>query len=383
MVKKLLIALFVIVLFVILAGSVSLFLVAVDKPEGTQEIRAVLHGSACRSSAELADLLLKSVYDEHNLPSLSAAVGVGGELVWSGAIGYADLVNEIPADTQTVYRIGSISKSLSATAFMRLREQGAIELDTRFNEVVDDYWPENATFTMRQLLSHQAGIRHYASPSETFSNVDYSTTRDAAAIVEQDALVFQPGTDFQYSTYGYTLLSLAMERASGRSLSQIMTDEVFAPASMQSTRLEMGDADDASSAYLSVAGLNMEAPDVNLSYKYAGGGILSTPSDVVRFGNALLGEALLASRSVELLWTPVVSGKGKPAPDGYALGFRNAEDQTGRFVHHGGVSVGGYSFLLIYPVRQVVVAVVSNVMPLGGAYDRYALAKGLAEAFLR
>src|SRR5690606_37662431 len=137
--------------------------------------------------------------------------------------------------------------------------------------------------------------------------------RAAAAIVENDALLFTPGTDFSYSTYGYNLLASAMESAAAQPFEKVMSDEVFTPIGMTFTQFEKADSiNEESSAepYIQLGELLIEAPEVNLSDRYAGGGFVSTPSDLVKFGNALLGAEFLSSESKNILWTLVPLADG-------------------------------------------------------------------------
>ena len=239
-------------------------------------------------------------------------------MVWEGVIGYSDVKKHKLADHNTKYRIGSVSKAITATAVMRMQEKNMLSIEDSFNRYVEDYPHENSMFTLRQLLTHQGGVRHYNTYlSENFSRTEYSTTREAASIVENDALLFTPGKDFHYSTYGYTLLSLAMESAYSAPFEKIMYDEIFMPAGMVDTEFDKGESASSSNRatpYIDAMGTLYPSPEVNLSYKYAGGGFLSTASDMVRFGNTLLSDTLLNTGSKELMWTPVALDNGDMNP---------------------------------------------------------------------
>lgn len=109
---------------------------------------------------------------------------------------------------------------------------------------------------------------------------------------------------------------------------------------------------------------------------------MSTPSDMVRFANSLLNNNLITVDSKETMWTPVALNNGEMNPENYALGFRVGQDDLGRFVHHGGRSIGGYSFLLIYPDLDFVVAFSTNITPSGNYFDRLQEAKKVARLFV-
>ena len=375
-----------VILIVLIAGTFGyIYSITVERPVAPGPLHSELYNTGYQQAAKEADQWLLHLYKSNQIPSLSAAVGVKGELVWAGAVGYKNLQESQPVAIDTQYRIGSISKPFTSVAALRLQEKGFLDINKTFNS----YWPEfskgSAEYSVKQLMSHQAGIRHYRSMVENFKNTDYPTTHMAAEIVEHDPLLCSPGDCFNYSTYGYTLLALAMEQAAKSSFEEILFHELIIPLNLESTRLDSPRAhaeNNVAETYLFQAERLLQAPEVNLSYKYAGGGLLSTPSDVVKFGNALLTNNILSSASKKLLWEPGVLSDGSMNPDGYALGFRVGEDEFGRFIHHGGMSVGGTSFFIIYPKSDIVVAFASNVAPLDSGINRYIEAKKLFQIFM-
>lgn len=364
-----------------------LFSIKVDRPAGDIDPISVLHKEKFKDKAIQAEKWLETVYQRHEVPSFSVSVGVQGTLAWESVIGYSDLDNKIRADQSTQYRIGSVSKPITAAAIMRMQDKGILDIDRDYDTYVKGYPPQNSGFTLKQLMTHQGGVRHYLNPlTEGYSNKEYSSRREAASIVENAPLLFAPGEGFHYSTYGYTLLALAMESVYSKPFEEIMDKEIFTPIGMASTTFDKVDEsspDNVAIPYLHVGESLYQSPNVNPSYSYAGGGYRSTPSDLVRFGNALLTDSFLKPASREAIWSPVALRNGEMNPQNYALGFRVGEDDLGRFVHHGGIGVGGYSFLLIYPEKEVVVALAANVTPSGNSFDRLKEAKKIARLFAR
>lgn len=385
MLKKLFLG--VVALIVILIVIVALYVISINaaRPDVAPDVSSNLYQAAFQSAGVEADNWLRSVYANNQLPSMSAAVGINGDLVWAGAIGYADLDEKVPASSDTRYRIGSISKSITAAAVMRMSEKGTLDINSPFNVYVKDFPEANTGYTIKHLLSHQAGIRHYAKGfSENYNTKEYASTNAAASIVKNDALLFTPGAGFNYSTYGYNLLALAMESATSLSLEEIMTRDVFVPNGMSATHFDNANlpaAAHTAEPYLVIGNSLFEAPAANLSDRYAGGGYLSTPTDLVKFGNALIGNHFLAEESKKTLWTPVPLADGAMNPENYALGYRVGQDEMGRFVHHGGMSIGGYSFLIIYPDLGIVMAFASNFTPMESPFDRLGEAKKVVQFF--
>jgi serine beta-lactamase-like protein LACTB, mitochondrial len=325
-----------------------------------------------RAQERLAELRRVGGY-----PSVSVAVAVGGEVVWLEAQGYADLEAKAKAAIETPYAVGSVSKSLTAAVAMRLFDQGRLDLDKDVRAYVPAFPKKAYPVTARQLLSHQAGIRHYRfefSPptfSDFGSNTQFETVGDSLKLFSDDPLSFEPDTSFQYSTYGYTLLSAVIEGAAGRPFLEVMQAELFDPLAMTASgsddklRPVAGRARD----YQNVARDEhvVGVPETNSSNKWAGGGFRSTPQDLARFGIALLDGQVVSAEAREPMFTPRKLKNGKVNPQDYGLGFRidTISDpaypgRSWRAVHHGGVAVGSQAMLVLLPEERVVVALSAN-----------------------
>ena len=232
-------------------------------------------------------------------PGAQIAVSRAGRIVWSESFGCADVELDVPVASDTRLRIGSVSKPLTAAALGLLVEEGRLDLDRPVQAYVPDFPRKAWPITTRQLAGHLAGIRHYEA-GEFDIRDHYDTVRAGLAIFEKDALIFEPGTKFSYSSYGWNLISAVIEGASGEPFLAFMQKRVFAPAGMTHTaaddptpivpgRARFYTRDDSTGAVRNAA-------YVDNSYKWAGGGFLSTAEDLVAFGNALLEGRLLEAR---------------------------------------------------------------------------------------
>lgn len=369
-------------LLVLLLGTGWLFLKVERRPADAPLVSAPMPGAPIGMDGG-AVAWMAELYRDSGVPSMTAAVGLKGQLLWAGAIGHADLSGAVPATPETRYRIGSISKPITAITAMRLYERGAIDINAPFATYVPDFPFAPAGYSLKQLLSHQAGIRHYGGMAETWSDTPYSTTRDAAAIFAADPLLFPPGTGFTYSSHGYTLVALALEKATGQGFETLVQGEVLGPTGMARTGLDHKGATAAKDArgYMRVGGLLFPVFADDLSNRYAGGGFRSTAIDLAALGNALTAGALLQPATRDLLWTPVPLADGSMNPERYAMGFRAGEDELGRFVHHGGTANGGSAMLLIYPDLGLTIAICTNDSAGDAAFDRLAAARRLARLF--
>jgi serine beta-lactamase-like protein LACTB, mitochondrial len=359
-------------------GIVVLLVSRIERlPEGVLPTNAELMDPRFEAAGEFALTELTRAQGSRHFPSLSLAVGVDGEIVWAGAVGYADVRALTPATPRTRYHIASVSKALTTAALGKLLIQGEIDLETPFRELVPDY-PEKAyEFTIGQLQTHSAGIRHHTSLFHVLNQNDYRSVREAATGVERDPLLYEPGTRNSYSTPGYTLLALAMERAAAKPYLLLMEDLVFSPLSMADTFADTKDrpAERVATPYVLAGDVALRAPPFNNSDKWAGGGFLSTPSDMVRFGNALLEGPFLPEE-----WRSVVLREVSRDEASRYFPAMLLEDETyseGARLTSGGTGWGGRASLQIYVDKGVVIAYATNTRPLdntgpGIDFDRIA-----------
>src|SRR5437899_2708143 len=169
------------------------------------------------------------------IPGVQVAVAVNGKLVWSEGFGYADAERKKPVTRETQFRIGSVSKPLTATAVALLYEQGKVDLDAPVQRYVPSFPDKGYPITTRQLAGHLAGIRHYKD-QEFFLNRRFATVLDGLAIFQDDSLLFPPGTRFSYSSYGWNLVAAVVEGASGDDFLHYMSTHVFRPKSVSGPR---------------------------------------------------------------------------------------------------------------------------------------------------
>ena len=285
-----------------------------------------------------------------------------GQVVWSEGIGMADLEQDVPVTTTIRFRVGSVSKSLTSVALGRLDEMGRLDWDAPIQRYVPAFPAKRYPITVRQVAGHLAGIRHYRE-GEFENRKHYAGVTEGLEIFAADSLLFEPGTQFEYSSYGYNLLSAVIEGASGEPFLRFMQEQVFDPAGMTHTVAEEPDSViPGRGRYYTRAdstGPVINAPYVDNTYKWASGGFVSTAEDLARFGQRLLEGQLLRKQTRDLLWTSMQTSDGKPTE--YGLGWTVDTDSLGRRrVRHSGGSVGGTAQLVIYPDERLIVALLVN-----------------------
>lgn len=331
-----------------------------------------------------ARVVVRELISTHQIPGFSVAVARDGAIVWSETFGLADVEQRVPVTTLTRFRLGSVSKVVTAAGLARLVEEGRLDLDAPIQRYVPGFPKKQWPITTRQLASHTAGIRHYLNTD--FGGVlrgapHFPTVTSSLAIFQDDALLFEPGTTYGYSTYGWTLISAVIEGASKKEFLAYMQEAVFDPLSLRGMS---PDHPDAIVPYRTrfyardAAGVIVHASHVDNSYKWAGGGFVSTADDLVRFGSAHLQPGFLRQQTLD-----VVFGPRSTMPDNVSrvgLGWRMGADGQGRRIwHHAGTIEGGRSVLMMWPDSKVVVALLANSLVQFGEPD----AQRVGSAFIR
>jgi CubicO group peptidase (beta-lactamase class C family) len=336
-----------------------------------------------------AEARLESTFNSHRAPAMTEAVASQGRIVFSRSRGLADVENQVPASAATVYDIGSVSKVLTAVAVMQLVEQRRVGLDDPIQKYVPAFPEKFAPITIRHLMTHTSGIRHYRNTDfpGTADNENlrpYASLEDAITIFKDDPLLFSPGMYFLYTSYGVNLLQGVVEKASGASFEEYMRRHVWSPAGMASTQFDVPAriVPHRARSYVTGDGQIRNVPYGDLTYKFASGGMMSTAEDLVRFASALNAGKLLRPETRAAMWTPRTGlmefRDGKPT--GVAIGtqallWRVAHDDAGRrFVYHCGSVQQFQTCLVNYPDRDLAVAILANSFDSTGWKENLAVA---------
>lgn len=330
-----------------------------------------------RSPRVRAAAHLEELWRTSGVPSVSMAIGYNGELVFAKSRGYADLDNLVAATPSTVYNVGSISKVITAVAIMQLVERGEVDLDDPIRNYVPAYPDKGTPITLRQIMTHTSGIRHYRSGERITPYGPYETFEEALAIFEGDPLLFEPGRYYHYSSFGVNLLQGVIENVTGLSFEEYMSRHVWRPVGMLRTavddpsRIVPGRA----RGYEIVDGGYENHPYEDATYKYPSGGMLSTVEDLVRFGIGLNHGYLLSRSTLDEMFEPQFESLRRFAEDGdhrpitrwqQALLWRERKDDAGRsFRYHCGTVKGFNACLVDYFEEDLVVAIANNAEAIG------------------
>lgn len=322
--------------------------------------------------------LLAQHREKIHAPAISAAVAVDGKIVWTGAVGWENIEQQIPATDRTQFRIGSTSKAVTATLLAKFVQEGKIDLDKPLSNYMSDLPnPQWKNITPRQLASHSSGLPDYL---DNYGDVwgmyylfkldkRYTSVRESLEVFDDTSLLFTPGSQFHYASFNTVLQSVVLESVAGEPFLSAMHNNIFKPLGMNATNAEyaLSQANSLATFYWNKDGTHPEFrvwQKVDLSHRLAGGGFISTPSDMATLGSAWLNDDFIALQTRALFWQPQKLTDGSINPQKYALGWRWAEYDDGKGIisnaNHGGVSRGSQSWLMVIPERNMVVAVMIN-----------------------
>src|SRR6185312_15552489 len=280
---------------------------------------------------------LRAFMQKRQIPGLSIAVGWRGQTIWAEAFGVSDLTGKTPLTTDSVFPLGSTSKALTSLALGKLVEEKKLDLDAPIQTYVP-YFPEKAyPLTPRLLAGHLSGLRDYDMKTEYYNARAFSSVRESITVFQGDPLLFEPGTQYAYSAYNFVLLSAALEGASGTDFLTLMKDRIFDPLGLQRTGPDRRPAEMPGLVTCYIAGLfgnPVPATPMNVSNKWSAGGFVSTSSEMVRIGNALLQGKIVRPETLILLTTPQKLKNGKDSGAGYGMGWRSGHRNlplSGRF----------------------------------------------------
>ncbi|MDH4334023.1 MAG: beta-lactamase family protein [Chloroflexota bacterium] len=296
-------------------------------------------------------------------PGAAVAVAVHGEVVWAAAFGLADTEAGVPACPETAFRVGSVSKSITAAALARLLDAGAIDLDSTVGDLLPDLPRELHSITVAQLGHHQSGIRHYRTSGEVVNRQHFDSVAAGLSIFAGSPLLFEPGTSSSYSSYGYNLLGALLEAVTGDDYGSLVERQVLDVVGMISTTPDDASVQPPARARpyerLAVAQV-VPAPVADLSDRLPSGGWSASASDLARLGAALLDDSFISPDAQDALFADAALPDGETT--GYGIGFEVACNPPGPcLAMQTGAVVGGSALLLIDRANGVVAAIVMNV----------------------
>ncbi len=294
------------------------------------------------------------------------SIGIAkGDLAWTGGFGFRDVERRLRATPRTTYRTASITKCFTATAVMQLVEAGKVSLDDDIRTWVPEFPAKPWPITVRQLLGHLGGVSHYKDPAKENRSILRMNTAQALGIFKDWPLVFEPGTEFTYSSYGYNLLWALVEHASGMPFGEYLQKNVFAPAGMAHAALDdfrTRDAWQAVGYRVGPEGL-AHSYRLDVSSRLGGGGGRASVVDLLAFGRAVMASTLVKPETTRMMQVPMETRDGRLTD--YGMGFATYPLRGHYLVAHAGGQPETSTFLLLIPAEHLAIALEMNVEDQG------------------
>ncbi|MDT4955771.1 MAG: hypothetical protein QOJ02_3909 [Acidobacteriota bacterium] len=305
---------------------------------------------------------VKKQMEVDHIPGLTIGFIKDGFL-WAKGFGYSDVENKVPATAQSIYRLASVTKPMTAMAVLRLVEQGKINLDAEIQTYVPDYPKQKWPVTVRELLGHLGG-----GQSGSGLGVERKTVKQVVEAISKTPIETEPGTKFLYTTSGYNLLGAAIENASGQSFGDYLRQQIWSPLDMNDTRMDnpRDVTGNRVRGYEFAGGQLRNAAFLDVSTRFGGGGASGTVVDLLRLARGLNEGKVLSKSSVEQMYTPMTTRDGRfwnytNAGWDYGMGWF-IFPLNGRYVvHHDGGQSGTTTDILRIPSENFAIAFACNL----------------------
>lgn len=321
-----------------------------------------ISGSAQNTNFKSEDDYSQFVTDQMELdkiPGLTIGFEKDGQR-WVKGFGYIDLENDVEASSSSVYRLASNSKSMAAVAILQLAEENKLDLDDPVRKYVSYFPRKKWTVSVRHLLGHLGGISHYKNYDIEGSIKEPMDTRESTEIFADWDLVAEPGTEYNYSSYGYNLIGAAIEGAAKTPYGKYMQENIWEPLNMESTYMDDPDkvVPNRAKGYRLEFNELKHSEYVDISSRFAAGGKISTIPDLLNYAAGINNEKLLSEESTRLMETSMATDDGKLT--GYAMGWR-VEPVNGHFLaYHTGSQPETKTILLRFPALDLNIACAYN-----------------------
>ncbi|MBX2842326.1 MAG: serine hydrolase [Flammeovirgaceae bacterium] len=314
-----------------------------------------------------AENLLNSYVEQEEVVGLAITVLHNDKIIYSQGFGKANLELGLPTTDETLFRLASVSKLFTSAAVAKLSEEGILNLDSPIEYYVPQFKGKRWKPTIRQVAAHIGGVRGYSA--KDFENghdifkEEYPTTDDALKIFASDSLLFEPGTKYKYSTFGFTLLTAVIENISGKKFENYIAENILLP-------LEIGEVipdrpekiiKNRSAFYDTSEDRTVKnASFIRSDFKFGGGGLLSSSKSLAQFGCIHIQPGFFNDTTLDrnlFKEQTLINGKSVNIGLAWRIGI---DENFGKVYHHSGSLPGGRSVLMVWPEQGFVIAVTSN-----------------------
>ena len=310
-----------------------------------------------------------------------------GEIIYEKGFGFANLEHHVPVTTETKFRIGSITKQFTASAILKLQEEGLLSVDDPLSKFLTDY-PRGDEVTIHHLLTHTSGIHSYTGKPDFFKTVTVETKPDELIeSFKDDEFDFDPGEKWLYNNSGYFLLGYIVDKVSGESFADYLKNHLFEPLNMKDTGVHHWSLilEHEASGYSYENGKFQKAINWDMSRVGGAGALYSTVGDLYRWNEAVFNGRVLSESSLKAAFTPVTLNDGSEANamgGKYGYGWMFSETRGMKEIAHGGGLNGWAAYLARYVQPNFTVAILSNCTPPPPGMNPGGMAHNIAEIYL-
>jgi D-alanyl-D-alanine carboxypeptidase len=345
---------------------------------------AVVHAAISKVESARIDQILQESLEHYHLASITAEVRAGSRVIYARSLGYANLENDVPATPQALYAIGSITKSLTSFAIMRLVDQGKLHLNSTLGDVLPEYKGPARVVTILQLLTHTSGIPDYAGdsplpplwgdPSRQY------TEQEVVDLFRSKPLVFKPGSRWQYSNSGYYMLSVVLERITGRPYGEAVNELVLQPFGLSQIvlgRLRPILKGRVNGYTIDAQGHLENALRCDSVLPLGAGAYIASADDLTRYIEDLFSDKV--PKAVHQMMFHAISLADGTQINYLPSALAETDFHGHRRFDHGGGYFGFLSFFAYYPDDRLALAVLTNTdslqskagnLPAGGVVSR-------------
>jgi D-alanyl-D-alanine carboxypeptidase len=326
------------------------------------------------AQADKVDDYLKSEMAKRHIPGVSVAIIRDGKVILARNYGQANVELSVPVTPDSVFKLASVTKPFTATAIMMLVEEGKISLDERVAAYLPNLPRQWANVTVRQALSHTSGLEDYLRVPRWSWQSSWRqdlTPDEFIKFASEAPPLFAPGGGIRYSNTGFYLLGMVIEKVSGKSYGQFLTERIFQPLQMTATRRDTLTeiVPNRVSGYVFSDGTLRNAEYTSETWAYAEGGIISTAADLAKWEAAIYTERLVKRSSLEQMWTPaklkdgsaaIIGDNGAGKPNYYGLGWYIGEHRGHKIIFHPGDKPGFSSTFTRFVDERLTVILLCN-----------------------
>lgn len=303
---------------------------------------------------------LKERMSLDRVPGLSVGF-IKGNFTWAKGFGCSDLENNVSAAAESAYRLASVTKTITALAVLQLVEAGKIDLDAEVQTYVPYFPKKKWPLTPRLLLGHLGGVSHYKNYAFEGRIKVHKNTKEALAIFQNFDLVAEPGTKYNYSSYGFNLLGAIIEGASGEPYGSYIKEHIFKPLDMKDSRMDdpVELVPNRVRGYRLIDGEIKNSEYVDVSSRFAGGGTRSTVVDLLKYARGIIEGKLLKQETWRQMFTSMATREGYFT--GYGMGW-GVRPWRGHFqISHGGSQPETRTHIILFPAESFAIAIAANM----------------------